>query len=262
MQTRFFASFFLGALALVAAGPGKSLSCDDRSNRDRPSYCEIREESLPATGNPISIDGKTNGGVSVKGWDQSNILVRSKVQASGESDAEARTRASQVRVNTGGGQIFAEGPQSHGKDWWAVSYEVFVPRQAMVSLKTHNGGVSIEGVQGRVDFEAMNGGANLRSLGGEVHGHTANGGLNIELDGNRWEGQGMDVRTTNGGVRLSIPENYSARLETGTTNGKVKVDYPLQVQGELGTELATTIGGGGALLRAVTTNGGVVISRR
>ena len=75
------------------------------------------------------------------------------------------------------------------------------------------------------------------------------------------DGTGLDLRTTNGGVRLRIPEGYSARLETGTVNGGIDIDFPVTVQGRLGREFTTTLGGGGPLVRAETTNGQVRISR-
>ncbi|HEY5565714.1 MAG TPA: hypothetical protein VIM81_00530, partial [Gammaproteobacteria bacterium] len=79
--------------------------------------------------------------------------------------------------------------------------------------------------------------------------------------GDTWEGEGLDLRTTNGGVRLRIPDDYSARLETGTVNGGVDIDFPVTVQGRIGRELSTTLGEGGPLVRAETTNGGVRVSR-
>jgi DUF4097 and DUF4098 domain-containing protein YvlB len=89
-----------------------------------------------------------------------------------------------------------------------------------------------------------------------------NGGLSIDLAGAGWDGGGMDVRTTNGGVTLSIPENYSAHLETGTVNGGLKTDFPITLQGEVKRELSLDLGGGGQTIRAVTTNGGVSIKRK
>lgn len=71
----------------------------------------------------------------------------------------------------------------------------------------------------------------------------------------------MDVRTTNGGVVLDIPRDYSANLETGTVNGKIRVDFPITVQGTIGRRISTTLGDGGRTIRATTTNGGVVIRK-
>jgi hypothetical protein len=89
-----------------------------------------------------------------------------------------------------------------------------------------------------------------------------NGGVTVELDGERWEGSGLDVQTTNGGVHLSLPSRYNARLETGTVNGGLQFDFPVTVQGRLSRRLTTDLGSGGALIRVVTTNGGVTVARR
>ena len=99
---------------------------------------------------------------------------------------------------------------------------MFVPRRADLSVETHNGGISIAEVNGKIDFSAVNGGVVLKRIGGAVRGSTTNGGLVIELSGDRWDGETLDVSTTNGGVVMSVPENYSANLETGTVNGSVR----------------------------------------
>jgi DUF4097 and DUF4098 domain-containing protein YvlB len=144
-----------------------------------------------------------------------------------------------------------------------VSYEVFVPRRTDLSLKSHNGGISIHDVRGEITFEAVNGGVTLKRLAGDVRGKTTNGGLSIELDGTRWDGEQLDVSATNGGVSLHVPENYSARLETRTVNGRVNVDFPVTMQGRIDSrELSLNLGSGGPLIRAVTTNGGVSVKRR
>lgn len=83
----------------------------------------------------------------------------------------------------------------------------------------------------------------------------------IELVGTRWDGEELDVKTTNGGTVLSVPENYSAHLETGTVNGHLSIDFPITVQGRISREVAVNLGGGGATVRAMTTNGGVKIKR-
>ena len=124
-----------------------------------------------------------------------------------------------------------------------------------------NGGIAIAEVNGRIEFNCVNGGVVLRRVGGSVHGGTTNGGLVVELAGNHWDGEELDVRTTNGGVIMSVPENYSAHLETGTVNGNVSVDFPVTVQGRITRELSVNLGSGGATVRAMTTNGGVRLRR-
>ncbi|HEY8411867.1 MAG TPA: DUF4097 family beta strand repeat-containing protein [Pyrinomonadaceae bacterium] len=239
-----------------------SLTCRDEQRwyNDRlVGNCEIREQTLSPSG-ALSIDGRQNGGVSVKGWDQNQVLVRARVQTGAPTEAEAADLAKQVRIETSGSKIFASGPEGRENYHWDVSYEVFVPRRSDVSIETHNGGIAIADVSGKIDFEATNGGVVLKRVGGAVRGSTTNGGLMIELTGDRWEGETLDVSTTNGGVNMSVPENYSAHLETGTVNGGLSVDFPVPMERRT-KELAVNLGSGGATIKATTTNGGVHIRR-
>lgn len=250
------------AMNVAVLAQDKPMSCEDSwSNGDRVGHCVMKEQTIPATGS-LSVDGKKNGGVSVKGWDRASVLVRAKIQSWADNKAQAEVIAGQVRIETVGANVYADGPSTSGEQSWAVSYEIFVPRVSNLSLKTHNGGIGITGVRGQIQFDALNGGVSLKGLAGNVRGTTRNGGLSIELDGNRWEGDGLDVTTTNGGVKMTIPENYSARLETGTVNGGMKFDFPVTVQGDIKRELSVNLGGGGATIKARTTNGGILIKRK
>jgi len=253
----------LTGLSVLAQQKGGTLTCRDNSwyNDRLEGNCEVREQTLAMSGSPISIDGRQNGGISVKGWDQNNVLVRARVQAGAPTAAEAADLARQVRIETSGAKIFASGPENRKNYHWDVSYEVFVPRRADLSLETHNGGISISEVNGKIEFTALNGGVVLRKVGGAVRGSTTNGGLVVELSGDRWDGETLDVKTTNGGIVMSIPENYSANLQTGTVNGGINVDFPVTVQGQINKQLAVNLGSGGATVKAMTTNGGVRVKR-
>src|ERR1700712_2219821 len=87
------------AAALAAAGSAQSrsrdtsrtaLSCNDRNdNDDRATHCEVREDTIGGA-NPLDIDAGRNGGIRVHGWDRGDVLVRSKIQASANTDADAR----------------------------------------------------------------------------------------------------------------------------------------------------------------------------
>ena len=99
-------------------------------------------------------------------------------------------------------------------------------------------------------------------MAGDVEGHTTNGGIDVDLDGTSWQGGGLDVETTNGGVRLAIPAQYNAHLETGTTNGNVRIDFPVTMQGRIDRSFSTDLGSGGATLRVHTSNGGVRITKK
>jgi hypothetical protein len=257
-------TFALLAAALFVVVPCLARSWDDcdgwEEDHDWGSkgrYCETRQLTLPETGS-IAVDAGHNGGIRVQGEDRNDIGLEARIQVWHRSEDKAREIAGEIQIQTDGNRIRAEGPS----DGWAVSYRLRVPRQTDLDLEAHNGGISIAEVTGQLRAETHNGGLSLTALAGDVQAETTNGGVHVELAGDSWEGEGLEVETRNGGVKLSIPEGYSAELETGTVNGSVNIDFPVTVQGQIGRNIETTLGDGGAPIRVKTKNGGVTISRQ
>jgi hypothetical protein len=235
--------------------------CDDGDgDRDRARYCEVREVVLRPSGT-VAVDATPNGGIKVTAGGGSEVRLEAKVTAVASSEDAARAMASQVRIGTSG-TVSAQGPPNRSHDSWSVSYRLTVPPRTDLDLRSYNGGISLTGVRGRTQFETTNGGVSVKDAGGMLHGRTTNGGVKVALTGSAWDGEGLDVTTTNGGVVLEVPSDYNAHLETGTTNGGVNIDFPVRVQGRLNRQLSTDLGSGGPTIRAMTTNGGVTVKRR
>jgi hypothetical protein len=235
--------------------------CREReTDSDRESHCEVREAAWRGRGESLSIDASPNGGIEVTGWDRPEIKVRAKVVAVADSVDEAVRLAAEVRIESAG-TIHAEGPSAGRRAHWWVSYEAFVPRQSDVQLESTNGGIRLADVAGRISFRTTNGGVSLTRVAGDVQGRTTNGGVQVQLAGTEWRGQGLDVQTTNGGVTLTVPDDYNALLETGTTNGRLRLDFPMTVQGDIKQRVSARLGRGGAPVRVTTTNGGVTVRR-
>lgn len=240
----------------------KQLTCNN-IRRDGPLSCEIRETTLGPSGR-LDIEPSHNGGVTVRGWTQNNVLVRARVETWAENDREARTLASQVHVEAAGGTIRGTGPdldgffRSNQDRRWTVSFEIFAPWNTDLRLSSHNGGIDISDMRGQINFESHNGGVDLKRVAGDVRGETHNGGINVELNGNAWEGRELEVNTHNGGITLSLPASYSAHVETSTHHGRVDSDFPITVRGRLNDDdLNFNIGSGGASLKVKTHNGGI-----
>jgi hypothetical protein len=229
----------------------------------RARACEVRNVPVRLSGRSISVDGERNGGIRVFGWDGDSVRVTARMQAEGRSDADARDRLSRVRIVADGRGVRAEGPSMDGDHGgWSVSYYVFVPRRFDLDLEAHNGGLGVTGVSGKLNLSTHNGGVVLSAVGGDVRAHTQNGSLNLQLTGTRWDGTGLDAETRNGSVRVTVPEQYAAQLETGTVNGSIRTDIPVTLSGRISRNLSIPLGGGGRTIRAMTTNGSVTISRR
>ena len=239
----------------------KGFCSDNWSSGDRESFRELREMTTTA-GGTLDVDSGRNGGISIKGENRSDVLVRACVQAWGQTVDAAKAAVANVKVTTTGG-IRAEGPDDSN---YSVSFEISVPRSSDLRLKAHNGGISIASVDGTLEFETVNGGVHLGDVAGDVRGRTTNGGVNVVLTGNSWKGAGLNVETSNGGVHLSMPETYAAAVEAGTVNGGFSSDIAaLNVEKDergrsRATKVSTTINGGGAPIRVTTTNGGIRIS--
>lgn len=234
-------------------------------NSEKANVRDLREMTIPASGS-LSVDGQQNGGIKVKGTNRSDVLIRACVVAWGTSEEVAQSLLNSVRISTSG-VITADA--ANDRDW-SVSYEIQVPRNTNLNLKARNGGIGISSVEGTMELETMNGGVHLNDVAGDVKGRTTNGGVHVQLAGSNWRGNGLDVTTTNGGVHLQIPETYAANIETGTTNGGFHSNIPAlnvtrddvkgQQRGHQPIRLNTSLNGGGAPIRLMTTNGGVHIS--
>ena len=254
-----------GLLATTVSAQGEERAerwlrnCDNDWKSNRARFCELRDYTIRPTAK-VNVDGGDNGGVSFYGWDRNEVKIVALIQTNADTEAEAASIAREIKVETADGRIEAKGPSSWGRRSWSVSYHVYVPRQSNLQALTRNGGVSAQLVEGTMNFRATNGGISLDQVGGDVRAETTNGGVTARLSGTTWKGRGLDLETTNGGVSLAIPRGYNARLETGTVNGGMNIDFPITVRGRISRHIETQLGSGGPLVRVVTTNGGVRIS--
>ncbi len=259
----------LAAVTVLAAVPAPAQDWtvvdDDWCKRSGSKLCEIRE---------ITIDGRDdiavrsiNGSIEVEVWDRDEIRVRARIQVSG-GKSSAREIMEDIEILTGD-EIRATGPK-RGKGGflgmfkgrgWSVSYRLMVPRDMAVDVKTTNGSIEVSGVNGDIRFDTTNGGVKLHNMGGDIDGGTTNGGVLVSLSPD-WDGSEVRLHSTNGGIKVDLPHDFSARLDLATTNGGIRVEHPVKIDSKKRNRLKGTIGDGGSvLLKARTTNGGVTLRR-
>jgi hypothetical protein len=265
-------------LAIIAISTSSSLLAQEKSKKsygfcnqnnwnwnEKVSVNEKREISMSAVNN-LSVDGKNNGSISVQGENRNDILITACVQAWAETEEMARKLMENIRIEKGS-NVYADNTPNENN--WSVSYLILVPYKTNLKLTANNGGISISYVDGNVEFFTKNGGISLNGLAGEVRGKTKNGGVSVILSGNVWQGSGLDVETTNGGVNIGMSENYAANFETGTVNGGFQSEIEaLQIPkndderyGWRNNRINKSVNGGGAKIRVVTTNGGIKIKK-
>ena len=244
----------------------RQLSCDD-FNRNGPRVCDLQERTLGPAATLEIMPGR-NGGVVVKGWAQNQVLVRARLEAWAENEANARALLSQVRVDAGGGQIRGTGPELT-ENWfgnryqlWAVSFEIFAPWDTNLRLESHNGGINVSDVRGRIDLESHNGGVRLTRVAGDINASAHNGAIQVEVEGNTWNGRQIDLSTHNGALTLSLPSSFSASVEARSDRGRLYSEFPVIYRGSVNERnLHFNIGSGGPLIRLSTHNGGIRLTR-
>lgn len=239
-------------------------NCERQGERaGRSVFCEVRPATVALAAGRLEVDAGRNGGVSVRGGQVTGAQVSARIQAQAPSSARAREIASQVRVHAANGLVHSDGPSTGQHEGWSVSYYVTVPHRADLELTAVNGPIGIRDVSGRIRAETRNGPLGLDRLAGDVVARTRNGPVTVSLAGTRWDGAGIDAETRNGPVTLTVPDGYSAELETGSVNGRLAVAFPVTVtlSGNRASRLRTTLGAGGAPVRVVTTNGPVSVNR-
>ena len=246
---------FSGA-AQAPAEPSFSLACrrGARVGGDKQQFCEVRELSMPApVGQSLLIDG-ANGGTTIRGWAGTDVRIKVLLQSGGRTAEEAQARVQSVAVAAEGNALRTTLPND--KVERLVRYEVFVPRQTALVVTSAGGSIRLENMQARIEFRGSSGNAILTNLGGQVTGSITNGNIYLTLSGDQWEGEGLDVRTTNGNVQWQVPANYAAQIRLTTTSGSIYTSVPTTPTGA-GKEVAAALGQGGALLKATTVNGNI-----
>jgi hypothetical protein len=248
-------------LAQVQDKSEKQMTCSNGYDGERARHCEVREQTVPSIGR-LNIDVGQNGGLTIKGSQRGDVLIRARIEASAENESAAATMVSRVMIDGSGGEVRATGPEQGNNSWWSVSYEILVPQATDLKMKTNNGGINISDVRGQIHFDAVNGGVNLKRVNGDVSGATVNGGIQVELAGAIWNGRQMELSTHNGGVTVAMPSQYSAHIQAETGMGHIQSDFPVPPDGNgRSRKLDFSVGSGGPPMHITTGNGSITLKR-
>ena len=263
-------------------------------------YTEQLDWTLDGTDVSI-IDAQTsNGEISLVGSDQGQVIVHAfkKVRARDEGDAAEFARQIQVYVERNGNEIriYKKHPKPPKGVNVAVGYEIQCPSTVDVKLRTSNGKIGMEGIDGAVDAETSNGridlqgGAGnvnlrtsngrieLRGATGRIHARTSNGPIVASLGMLKHEAvfstsngtidvkldagvPSLTATTSNGGINVTLPADFSGQLDAQTSNGRVHSDFPIlmRVTGKVPkNRIFGQIGEGGeTTVRLRTSNGSI-----
>jgi len=184
-----------------------------------------------------------------------------------------------------------------GVDCNRLTIDVTLPADCDLETRSGDGAVEVPGLNGRISLTTGDGHITAHGARGDLHFWTGDGGIDAEgLDGalsarsgdghirvtgrfDRLElraGDGRveatavngshvtdpwDLQTGDGSILLRIPRNLSAMLDASTGDGRLRVDLPLTVRGEISHHaLRGSLNGGSTPLRVHTGDGGVTLA--
>lgn len=236
------------------------LDCKRENSKNKPKigvrYCEVRSVDLSALTGQIDFrGGYLDGAIFTTKGSPRTPTARALIRAEAITPEDARKLASQVRTVLKDGVLQSEGPGGGRSNFWSVLYEVTLPVGRSVTGRTELGQISLTDFEGTADVSSVNGPVEAFGSAGDIKGRTENGPIIVGLGGSRWDGAGLDLRSQNGPIDLSIPGGYSAHLITGTINGPMDLRYPLMLKRMRGKGIEADIGAGGPTVRVTTVNG-------
>ena len=242
----------------------------------------------------------SNGSITVTGTENEICHIVATITARSFSVEEAQVLAEQTQIRLDrkpeGLQTVIVRPEMKQNESVSVSFEIKVPRQTALELKTSNGKIQISQIDQAIGATTSNGKIEITSVAGDIAAHTSNGGISIrqataelldlhtsngsikceDIYGNMTASTSngsvniqyaidansathIRITTSNGGIDLVTPENYSATVDAATSNGKIHAGIPITVQGKIGKQLNGVIGSGEGQLYLRTSNSSITI---
>ncbi len=210
----------LGRIALAAVVATSVAGCVVRVDSD--GYREREEKRFATKGRPTVQLTTFDGPIVVRGWDRDEVSV--------EIEKRGRDKAAvadiQVIANQKGDTVSVEARKkdtgdrgSYSIGWHGVSRSarlvVSVPTGSNLIVRTGDGSIRVDHVDGRVELRSGDGSVTGRDLSGDVVAHTEDGAIRLEdVDGR------CDVASDDGSIAV---QGRLDGLRVRTEDGSVVV---------------------------------------
>ncbi len=225
-----------------------------------------------------------NGRVSVKAEaaPEAPVLVTAHVKAGGSDldDATQCLEAVQLTVEKVNGRITAHWRwrEEKRRSWKAqVDFEIFQPPLLPLTAHSHNGAISVLGVEVGGNVETHNGRITLERCSGAWRAKTHNGRIavsgypdkvalkthngRIQADLYTSGQLGGTIVTHNGSVRVSLPDSASTRVNCSTHNGGIRSSRGFYNIERGRRYFRGSVGEAGSTLAIETHNGSIFLGK-
>jgi hypothetical protein len=233
---------------------------------------DFRKSYEVGQGGSISVRN-VSGDVTVTGYDGASVLVL------GFKEGRDRDRVS-FEDNSAANKVDVQARYPENCDCDAgVRFEVKVPRRAyrFEAISSVSGDVEVTGVSGDLQAKSVSGNVTVRGLTGAVNASSVSGHVrvgevngmasgkstsgNVEVEISQLGGAGdMEFASTSGNVQVKLPASLDADVRMSTLSGRLKTDFPLNIEEPEhgpGHHASGRIGGGSRNLKVSSTSGSV-----
>jgi len=267
---------FLGLLVVVT-GCCINIGCGPRAKYERTIKLQA-----PLEAGCVFATQSHNGSITINGCDvvDCNITADIIARAGSEEDAKRIAEETKIKLETFGKKLTAkiEKPALIFNQSVSVNFNVTVPKQTDLQIKTHNGAVKITNITANIKATTHNGAVKITNTTANIKATTHNGSVSCkEVSGDvklrTHNGSitavycesapavcDVSMITHNGGVNFIAPLNFSAKVEASTHNGSITTNLPITVIGKVSRrKLTGAIGTGEGKLHLETHNGSIKI---
>lgn len=241
------------------------------------AFADDWSKTFSIAGQPELHVETDDGSVTVRPWDERKISARVITLGwkIGAGDVEIRESQAGDRVD-----LVVKVPRNRhfgfnfGNRW--IKVELQVPRQLRSDVRTGDGSITIQGVEGETRLHTGDGRIEASSLGGSLKAesgdghirvrgrldsltlHTGDGSVEADvLPGSKMTA-GWRVETGDGSVTIRLPRDFAADLDAHTGDGHISYELP-GVSGRHDKDLRARVGGGGAAFSVRTGDGSIHI---
>ncbi len=139
-------------------------------------------------------------------------------------------------------------------DGGSVEFEIRVPKNVEVELSTTNGDISMMNVPNAAKLNTVNGEILFANAYGVYEATSVNGSIVGNIDSTK----GIELKTTNGSIKLGNMKNVSCEVNASNVNGSIKYkDIEFRNLSSGKHSLSGTLNNGGAKIDVTTTNGSI-----
>lgn len=264
--------------------------------QDRTRYVSQEEKSFPVSNSPRVTVSTFDGRVRIEAWDRAEVLCQAEKRGRDQSEADQI----EIIASQSGDEIRFEARLPRRRNWNShaqADLTIHVPRQTDLTARTGDGGIEARGVTGQISLSTGDGNIIATDLEGSLRVQTGDGAVELTDVRGRLQAQTGDgkmqvrgrftaleagtgdgsltitiepgsqmesawsLRTGDGSIQLSLPDEFSAELDAHTDDGSISTDLPVLISGKLGNSLRGRLNQGGNLLTVRTGDGSIILRK-